>query len=204
MTHVLSLQDFNAHKDVHNFLQQELSTIHKQNFDLMQDVPHPWPSLMELTTLVQQSEGLFIYVSTLVKFISDRTGLPQKKLKMAMTAHQRVNPLYYQVLAVAQKFDYFGHVVGTIIYLHEPLAFGDLGWLLQLEYSHIQQALHGCQSIFAVPDTDQDSICPYHASLRDFLIDHDQSGDYFFDPKTYHVSILIDCLQLISMNENST
>jgi hypothetical protein len=164
----------------------------------MRDVPHPWPSTEQLIALVDKSEGLFIYVSTLVKFVGDRQGLPQEKLQLAIAAHHGLDPLYDQVLSEAQAWStHFSRVVGTIIYLHHPLAIHDLGQLLQLSSDHIRHALHGCQSIFAVSNTDQESVHPYHASLRDFLTNVDRAKAYFLDPKVYHVTILVDCLQLI-------
>jgi hypothetical protein len=62
-------------------------------------------------------------------------------------------------------------------------------------------ALDGCQSLLVVPDSDhQETVYPYHASLRDFLIDHNWVGAHFFDPQVYHVSILVACLELIRRN----
>ncbi|KAF8309070.1 hypothetical protein F5887DRAFT_1294564 [Amanita rubescens] len=201
----LSLRDFQAHHDVSNYLKQHLTEIHRQNYNIMQKVPHPWPSAEQLVALVQKSEGLFIYVSTLVKFVGDRQGLPQEKLELAITAHHGVDPLYEQVLSKAQaESAHFSYVVGTIIYLHHPLAIHDLEQLLQLSSDHIRQALQGCQSIFVLPNTDQESVCPYHASLKDFLSDMNRAKFHFLDPKMYHVIILVNCLQLIGqVHENS-
>jgi hypothetical protein len=168
----------------------------------MRDLPRPWPSPQALEVLVNQSDGLFIYVSTLVKFVGDITALPQERLQAAMTSHRGVDPLYHQVLSAAQKFEYFEQVVGTITYLRHHLTISELGQLLQLQSSHIRLALLGCQSVFVVPDDDQESVHPYHASLQDLLTDHNRAGDHFFDPQVYHVSILVACLQLIGMNRN--
>jgi hypothetical protein len=199
----LSLRDFRAHSDIRNYLQLQLSEIRDRNDYLMRDVPRPWPSLQALEVLIDQSDGLFIYVSTLVKFVADiMTGLPQEKLRAVMTTHRGVDPLYHQVLSAAQKFQGFHQVLGAIIFLRHPLIISDLGQLLQLQSSHVRLALDGCQSVLAVPDSDQDAVHPYHASLREFLTDHDRAGAHFFDPQVCHVSILVACLQLIRMNEN--
>ena len=206
-SYFLSLRDFQAYSDVGNYLQQHLTEVHRENHHIMQGVPHPWPSREQLMALVEKSEGLFIYVSTLVKYVGDRRGcLPQEKLQLAITAHHGVDPLYVQVLLGAQDWStYFHRVLGTIIYLHHPLAIHDLGQLLQLPSNHIRQALQGCQSIFVLPDTDQESVQPYHASLKDFLSDEQRAGHHFLNPKIYHVTILIDCLQLIRMvHENQS
>ncbi|KAF8221537.1 hypothetical protein L208DRAFT_1414867 [Tricholoma matsutake] len=171
----LSLRDFHAHTDVRKYLKRHLAEIREQN-DVMRYVARPWPSDEELDRLVHQSDGLFIYVSTLVKFIADETDHPQERLQTAMMTHSGVDPLYNQVLSAALKFN-------------------ALGQLLQLQPGLIHLALHGCHSVFVVPDTDQESVHPYHASLRDFLTDYCMLQH--FDPQVYHVSILVDCLQLI-------
>jgi hypothetical protein len=201
-TYFLSLRDFGAHSDICNYLQRHLSEIRDRNDYLMRDVPRPWPSLQELEVLVQQSDGLFIYVSTLVKFVADKRGLPQEKLQAVMKAHIGVDHLYNQVLSAAQEYDYFKQVIGTIIYLRHPLPVTELGQLLQLQSSHIRIALSGCQSVFAVPHTDQEDVRPYHASLRDFLTDPNRARGHFCNPQVYHVLILVGCLQLIGLNEN--
>jgi hypothetical protein len=196
----LSLRDFRAHYDVRHYFQQKLTEIRRQKNDIMREVPHPWPSTDQLDALVEKSDGLFIYASTLVKFVGDRHGLPQEKLCSAITAHCGVDPLYAEVVSQAQTFSpHFTRVVGTIIYLQHPLGIHDLGQLLQLSSDHIRQALHGCQSIFVLPDTEQQSIRPYHASLKDFLSNMNRAKVHFLDPKIYHVTILVDCLQLIGL-----
>jgi hypothetical protein len=119
-----------------------------------------------------------------------------------MTTHRGVDPLYHQVISAAQKFQYFHQVVGTIVFLRHPLTISKLGQLLQLQSSHVRLALDGCQSILAVSDSDQETVNPHHASLRDFLTDHNRAGVHFFDPEVYHVSILVACLQLIGMDKN--
>lgn len=202
-TYFLSLRDFSADRDICNYLQRHLSQIREQNRELMQNVPRPWPSWRELDALVEHSEGLFIYVSTLVKFVADKRGLPQERLQAAMTTHRGVDPLYHQVLSAAREFDRFERVVGAIIYLREPLTVAELGLLLQLQSSCIRLALRGCQSVFAVPDAEDESIRPYHASLRDFLTDRSRAQDHFLDPQLYHVRMLADCLQLIGTSGNS-
>ena len=196
----LSLRDYRAYNDVRKYLQQELTEIHRQKYDIMQEIPHPWPSTEQLDALVNKSEGLFIYVSTLVKFVGGRQGLPQEKLQSAITAHYGVDPLYEEVLSRAQVVSpHFRRVVGTIIYLQQPISIHELGQLLQLSSNHIRQALDGCRSIFVVPDIDQQAVLPYHASLKDFLSDVNRANIHFLDPKIYHVSILVDCMQLIGM-----
>jgi len=197
-TYFLALRDFSARDDVRQYLQLHLSEVRERENQLMRDVPRPWPSQNDLEVLVEQSEGLFIYVSTLVKFVADRNGLPQQKLQVVMTAHKGVDPLYDQVLSEAQNFENFERVIGAIVYLREPLPVRELGQILRLRSSQIRLALRGCQSIFTIPDIDVESVRPYHASLRDFLTDGNRAKGHFLDPMEHHVFILVDCLKLIT------
>jgi hypothetical protein len=205
-TYRLALRDFNARDDVREFLRSYLSQIREAKEDLMRDVPRPWPSQRDLEVLVNQSEGLFIYVSTLVKFVADRNGLPQQKLQVAMRAHTGVDPLYNQVLSEARQYDHFERVVGAIMFLRPILTVHALEQFLRLQSGGVRLALCGCQSILVIPDADDDgTIQPYHASLQDFLTDHDRAGNHFLDATNHHISILVDCLKFtIADAENNT
>jgi len=207
-TYRLALRDFNARDDVREFLRSRLSRIRETQKDLMRDVPRPWPSQRDLEVLVNQSEGLFIYVSTIVKFVADRNGLPQQKLRVAMRVHTGVDPLYNQVLSEARQFDHFERVVGAVMFLRPRpiLTVHALEQFLQLQSGGVQLALRGCQSILVIPNVDDDgTIHPYHASLQDFLTDRDRAGNHFLDAMNHHISILVDCLNFITADtENNT
>jgi len=194
-TYNLSLRDYNAHDDIRKYLQLRLSNIRDDDEELMQDIPRPWPSQEDLGVLVEQSDGLFIYVSTLLRFVADGNGLPQQKLEVAMRAHTGVDPLYDQVLSEARKFDQFERVIGAIIFLRQFITVRQLEQFLQLQSGAVRLALRGCQSILVI--NDEESVRPYHASLRDFLGDSDRAKKHFLDAMKHHVALLVDCLKLI-------
>ncbi|KIM88218.1 hypothetical protein PILCRDRAFT_62507, partial [Piloderma croceum F 1598] len=68
-TYSLALQDFPAHDDIRAFLQLQFVDILRDHEVYLREVPKPWPSSAVLEELVEKSEGLFIYVSTLVKYV---------------------------------------------------------------------------------------------------------------------------------------
>jgi hypothetical protein len=204
-TYPLALRDFHAQNDVYMYLQSHLSKLFQEEEDIMRDVPKPWPSEGDLHTVVRQSEGLFIYVSTLVKYVADGNGLPQEKLQDVMKTHTGVDPLYDQVLSGAQKFHHFHLAMHTIMFLHQPLTIKGLEHLLLLKSGSIRQALRGCQSILLIPiDDDKDSIQPYHASLRDFLTSSERAKGHFLDAMKSHTYILVHCLRLLVTLEKET
>jgi hypothetical protein len=200
-TYHLTLRDFDARDDIRNFLRLHLSTIRDAQDELMQGVSRHWPSQQDLEVLVDQSEGLFIYVSTLVKFVADRNGLPIQKLQAAMRAHKGVDPLYDQVLSEGRMFDQFDRVIGAVMFHCDrgpSFTVRELEQFLRLPSGSVRLALRGCQSILVIPDNDfTESVRPYHASLRDFLVDPDRAKHHFFNPMKHHVFILADCVKLM-------
>jgi hypothetical protein len=201
----LHLEDFTADNDIRTYLRKHLSEIRKKRDLLMQDIPTPWPSEVNLDTLVRQSEGLFIYVSTLVRFVDDdEHGLPQEKLENVLKIHTGVDSLYGQIIFEARKYRHFDQVMGSLMYLHRPLSISQLAELLHLQAAHIHQAMQGCHSILTVPDNNNDPIRTYHASLRDFLTNYDRSQRHFLDPVKCHALISTRCLEVITVGLKNT
>src|ERR1700722_450778 len=176
----LFLQD--SERDVRTFLSSKLREI-----QMKLNLPISWPSMAELETLIFQSHGLFIYADTLIRFIGSEYGLPRERLRVAIAAHRGIDPLYDQVLSEAEKYDGFERAIGAVVLLGaNPLHIDKLGQLLGLD---VRLALRGCSSILWIPDRDNDTVRPYHTSLKDFLQDPDRSGKHFLDPTKHNLLI---------------
>jgi hypothetical protein len=147
---------------------------------------------------VNLSEGLFIYASTVVQYIGDRKGSPQKKLEIVLKAHKGLDPLYRQVIEDAQGCEHFDIVMGSLMHLREPLTIDCLSKLLGLDVSEFRMALDGCHSILVIPEDDHDFVRPYHASLRDFLTSEERSQGLYYAPSRYHSMLMIKCVENIA------
>lgn len=197
----LALPDFDATDDIHDFFRSAFSTIHKENL-VMRNIPSPWPSSSDLEALVKKASGSFIFASTLINLVNDGSDFPHRKLPIALTADAGLDPLYTQVLSAAPRSCHFEQVIGTIMVLESPLSVTSLGHLLRLEAADILQALLGVQSILMIPGDDNQHIQLFHTSLRDFLTKQSRSRDYFVDPPTHHLFIVMNCLELIGVPSN--
>jgi hypothetical protein len=80
----LALEEFDARDDIRTFFKVRLSMIYTRNWRRMPDVPIPWPSRSDLDQLVVKSSGIFIFASTIFKFINDGNDLPHRKLQTAL------------------------------------------------------------------------------------------------------------------------
>ena len=165
-------------------------------------MPPPWPSADDLWALAEKSEGIFIYASTLVKFVGDKYGQPRKKLQDALKAHTGLDILFEQVLNDAKEYPSFSIVLGAVVVLRDYPFIGVLPQLLQLDSTEdIRLALRGCGSILLIPesvDDDEDYVRPYHTSLFDFLKDPKRWKGQFFDVVECQETIVIGCIKLIT------
>ncbi|KIJ44787.1 hypothetical protein M422DRAFT_251777 [Sphaerobolus stellatus SS14] len=189
----IPLSDWETKDDVFNYLKTELTRVRKDKRIQI----YPWPSVDDLWTLVKKSEGIFIYASTLVKFVGARNCNSIKKLQEAMVSHNGLDPLFAQVLDSAKEHADFLFVLGIIMFLHHPLELRELAQFLKWSTYDIRSALEGSLSILYVPEEDGDAIRPYHASLQDFLNDPGRSSNHFLDPATNHKTIFHTSARLI-------
>jgi hypothetical protein len=196
-TYSLALQDFSARDDIRAFLQSQFVNILSDHEVYLREVPKPWPSPAALKELVEKSEGLFIYVSTLVKYVGQGDGLPDEKLEAVRRINPGIDPLYKQVLSAGLQTPNSREVIGTVMLLCRSLKISALAQLLQLTPVSLRHALRGCHSILIIPDEDDEVIKCYHASLQDFLIDHHRSRDYFIDLEQ-HETITQRCLHVMA------
>ncbi|KIJ22773.1 hypothetical protein M422DRAFT_39932, partial [Sphaerobolus stellatus SS14] len=199
----ISLQDWETKTDVYKYLKTELSRVHVDKGIRISS----WPSEDDLQTLVEKSEGIFIYASTLIKFIGDRNCNSMVRLQDVMKSHNGLDSLCTQVLVSAKEHDDFQCVLGFIMFLRQPFSPKQLAQFLQLSaYSRfpewstngIRFALRGSSSILLIPDGDDYAIRPFHASLQDFLKDKSRSGEHFLDPAMNHEIIFYTSARLIS------
>jgi hypothetical protein len=190
----VALRDFDAVGDVYIYLRDELLEV-QRNLGL----PPSWLSEADLWTLAEKSEGIFMYASTLVKFVGDEKGKPRQRLQNALHAHKGLDSLFEQVLIDAHEYADFCLVLGAVVSLQHNPHISILPELLQLESVHdVRLALRGCLSILQVPNSDDDYVRPYHTSLIDFLTDPHRRKGHFFDLVECNGTIVISCIKLIT------
>jgi archaellum biogenesis ATPase FlaH len=192
----LSLED--SKDDVRTYLRYSLTRLRQKHAQIMANEPLEWPSAEDLEDLVRRSEGLFIFAATCVHYMEDERESLQVKLRQILSLHNGMDPLYNQVMSEAQQCENFDLVMGTLMYLRQPLSIRGLAWLLRLDVSDIRKALDRCHSVLVIPDNEDDSVRPYHASLRDFLTNKERSWQYFLAPAKFHALIAIECLRTIT------
>jgi hypothetical protein len=216
-TDVLRLHDVKpelVNSDIKLFFRTRLSDIAKHRSDC--DFTGEWPSSSDINILCKKAAGLFIYASTVVKFVASRHHQPHTRLTHIISLPQDtgregefgLNHLYTQVLIQAfcdvgdeELYHHFRSVVGAVLLVFNPLSIKNLSGLLPGfdTPSNITTILHPFHSLLLVPDNTEEPVRIFHKSFPDFLTNPDQCKDkhFFVDPPVHHEELLLSCLNLM-------
>ncbi|KAG9034502.1 hypothetical protein FS837_002194 [Tulasnella sp. UAMH 9824] len=200
--------------DIELFLRQRLNQVAEDY-----GVQTPWPSEAVLRKLVDRAGILFIYASTVVKFVQDCGYLgPETSLGLLLanetsgeaSEYRDIDVLYTQVLRNAlsankryyksedKMKEAFSTVLGAIILLRDPLSGGSLECLLSLNTGTIRMVLLHLHSVLVVPERAESEIRLLHPSFHDFLTSPDRCpDDLHVDPQENHVGLAVCCLHVL-------
>ena len=199
-------------EDIRLYLEEKLTAAAKQRSDF--DLTDPWPCDKDLTTLTKKSSGLFIFASTLARFIESEYHEPNERLQLIITApdstvHEGragIDPLYTQVFQYAFSnvkedtvFANLRRVLGAIILAFNPLSRAQVAKILRIKSSLITATLRHLHSVLLVPHEDFEEIRIFHKSFPDFLQDSDRCSNpnFFISSPVYHADMALGCLELL-------
>ena len=199
-------------KDIQLYLTQKLTTIAKQRSNL--DLPNPWPHNDEIVALTKKSSGLFIFASTLARFIESEHHEPNERLQLVLsdandTMHEGragIDSLYSQILLHAFSdvqestvFVNMRRVLGAIVLAFNPLSRRELSTILGTPMSLISTTLRHLHSVILIPANESKEIRIFHKSFPDFLQDGKRCTDprFHIKPETYHSHMVLNCLELM-------
>ena len=215
ITEVLRLHDVkrtSVDSDIKLFFRIRLTDIAKTRSDC--DFAQDWPNSLDIDILCKKAAGLFIYASTVVKFIAFKNRTPTEQLDRIIslpqdTTHEGrsgIDFLYTQVLGQAvnevgtdaeEIYSRFRTVLGAVLLVLNPLSITALSDLLRV--SNIPTTLRSLHSLLLVPDNTEVPIQAFHKSFPDFLTDpvRCKNQQLFVEPAVHHTEILLSCLRLM-------
>ena len=199
-------------EDIRLYLQEKLSAIARRRSD--SDLSNAWPCEEDLATLTRKSSGLFIFASTLVRFIGSEYHEPDERLRLIVTlpdstiheGRTGIDPLYTQVLVHAFSdieettvFANLRKVLGAVVLAFNPLSRVQISQILGISPSLIATTLRHLHSVLLVPTEDSKEIRVFHKSFPDFLQDCGRCKDskFFVDPSAQHGDMALGCLELM-------
>ena len=164
-----------------------------------------WPPDHLVERLVQQTSGLFIFASTLCKFVESTDHFEEQLEEIAQFStnysypYMAIDQLYQKVLnsAMANFSDEQAvrdchSILGTIVLLQNPLSLTDLSQLLCLSEGHVTGLLKGFHSVLDIPQGGG-GVRVIHASFPDFLTNEHRCSRFFVSPALQHRELTL-CL----------
>jgi hypothetical protein len=182
----------------------------------MADVAIPWPSKQVIEHLVEKSSGYFIYASTVIKYIDDKSFRPTERLEIVMgivepdfgSPFGALDQLYIQILeAVPARPQLFRILTVIGADFEEMSSANDIEQLLHLKPGDVLLALRGLHSVINVEfakdkgNQGDPSISVHHASFLDFLNDPARSG-VFYVGGSHRTRLACDILKTLSYSHN--
>ena len=203
-------------EDIRLYLKEKLGAVSKRRSDL--DLSHQWPSDDDLTTLTKKSSGLFIFASTLVRFIESEHHEPNERLQLITTPSDStlnegqagIDLLYTQILVHAFSdvkdptlFANLRRVLSAVVLAFNPLTRTQIAGILGVNTSLVTRSLRHLHSVLLIPNEDSKEIRVFHKSFPDFLQDPDRCSDpkFYIDSPVHHGHIALDCLGLLEKLE---
>ena len=161
-----------------------------------------------ITELVEKSSTQFIYPSTVIKYIQDPRGRPDRRLEVILgislprvrdLPFEQLDALYAHIFSSANDI-HIGTIkclFGILFLASQPqyehlmpgLAF--LESALELEGDEVVLLLDDFVSLVALPHDRVQPIRLFHASLFDFLRDPERSGEFCLDLSIAHEAVVM-------------
>jgi hypothetical protein len=217
LTHIFLLHEVELSRvddDIRLYLTQRLTEIAKRRSDL--DLSDPWPHDNEIEALTKKSSGLFIFASTLVRFVASEHHEPNERLQLVLskgsgTTHEGrtgIDSLYSQVLLHAFSdvreeavFSDVRRVLAAIVLAFVPLSRRELSRILCIPASTIRTTLRHLHSVVLVPGDETKEIRVFHKSFPDFLQDDKRCTDprFHINSRDHHGDVVLGCLKLVKV-----
>jgi NACHT domain len=175
-------------------------------------LPPNWPGETKIKDLANMAVPLFIFATTVCRFVGDHKSNPQERLQSILSQATRhisqLDQTYHPILdawllARSDEKDAltaFQDVVGSIVLLASPLSAIALASLLEVDETNVDYTLVDLHSVLRVPTDEATPIEILHQSFREFLIDPRKEGKtaLWIDEKETHKTLVTKCLKLMS------
>ncbi|KAG9101375.1 hypothetical protein FRC07_010315, partial [Ceratobasidium sp. 392] len=169
----------------------------------------------DLGTLVERSGVLFIYASTVVRYVGgDNFARGTKRLREVVGTSRNatrgsnveIDELYAAILGSAlggknltdEDRDEMRFIIHTVACAQEPLSIDTMAGLLKLDGTEsVTAALRPLFSVLQVSEVGV--ITTLHESFRDFLLDASRSGGFYCNPEEHHTRLAELCFYHMSV-----
>jgi hypothetical protein len=171
-----------------------------------------WPTEEEHQAVLDNAGKLFIYASTICRFLENGktaqdckerlqivlSARTQCSAKSQLAVYHPLDLLYKQALNAIDDYsrDYVLHVLHVVVTALNPLSIEAIAHLLDTSPSPVYTALTELRAVIMAPHEESftEPVFPFHASFPDFLHTCSRSGTYYIPEAQAHHAMLELCL----------
>ncbi|KAJ7473209.1 hypothetical protein FB451DRAFT_290133 [Mycena latifolia] len=189
------------------YFRDEFSRIYTEYMARGIDLGPGWPAPKEVDHLVNKSSGIFIYATTVIRFIDDEYSHPADRLASVLSLDLQstvpLDDLYTEILSIVPHELQQLRILHAICQRTASIDPEQMDILLDLRPGTSRLALRGLHSLFHVPPIcarfdSPDFVRPLHASLGDYLEDSRRSGKWCVSTPWLASDYLHCVIQLLS------
>lgn len=211
------VQETSIAHDIRIFYEHQFSRIREESSLRDDELPADWPGEQNICTLVDQAIPLFIFASTVSRYIHASpqwnlaTILRQSKEMSVPGLKSTYFPILNQIVMSAddgldnERISEFKSIVGSIVLLYDALSASALANLLGVQIGDVGRVLRPLHSVLDVPRASHgklDRATPitlFHLSFRDFLVDLDSTAPnrFWINASETHGMLGMYCIRLL-------
>ncbi|KAF6745492.1 hypothetical protein DFP72DRAFT_49531 [Ephemerocybe angulata] len=187
-------ETYDPDSDITLFLQSKFTEIRRRYH-----LPPSWPSEKDIRTLAYNASGQFVYAATVVRFVEDRSKLPQVQLNRALNLrtgasitdrYEALDTLYTHILKGCPDPMLTVKWIRLIASTNRP-EYPAHFWRLYLESNPGEtEYVLGCiPSLLHLPAPEDRRAPPqfFHKSLHDFVGDQARCDELYLDDHEFHL-----------------
>jgi hypothetical protein len=195
--------------DIARYLDHELSKLR----DAIPDSPE-FPAEEDMRILVERADTLFIYARTVVEYISDPLGRPDRRIAAlihakpdqsgqrydsldALYTHILINAISLSTRSNAMNNDLRSTLVALVL-AQQPLTANGLAVMAGIDIDTCHECLRRISALLYYQHDTDEHVRLMHLSFSDFLLDPRRCSDlpfYVVDIASDHLRIVEHCLE---------
>ncbi|KAJ6562705.1 WD40-repeat-containing domain protein [Mycena vulgaris] len=202
------IEDNTVTADISLYLTNCLAGIRAEHSPML---PPEWASLADIKALTNRAGKLFIYASTVVKYISENPTdrlrtLINMKVDTKGPLTKPLDDVYRHILSDAMDTDrrerdeivLMKQILATVLTVSQPLSVASLGGLLEVPAQRVRAMLDRLHAVIHVPADNDGVLTTFHASFGDFLTTTGRvSGEMLINSSATHTALFSNCLRVM-------
>ncbi|KAG8703953.1 hypothetical protein FRC09_003852 [Ceratobasidium sp. 395] len=173
-------------------------------------------NIADLDSLTKQSGVLFVYASTVVRYVTDNPSRSSQRLAEVLatpasldSSQLGVDPLYTAILQAALEDESLtrserrevNQILRTVICAREPLSVNLIAKFLGInKVESVYAALRALSSVLQVSDTVGRLVTTLNQSFPDYMLDQKRSRRFCCEPEQYNAWYTQTCFSLHQEN----